>query len=159
MAKIKISAGLLMYRFKGGTMEVLLAHPGGPFFKNKDEGYWSIPKGEPDSDEGDLLETAKREFKEETGIEADSGEFIPLGTITQKGGKTVHGWAFQGDIEEGFHHTSNTFETEWPPHSGKKMTFLEIDNVQFFQVTIAKAKIKSKQADFIERLEKILGKP
>lgn len=153
---IKISAGLLMYRFEDGKLEVLLAHPGGPFFKNKDNGHWSIPKGEPDEQENNLLETAKREFKEETGIEPDAEEFIPLGTILQKGGKTVHAWAFEGNIESGFQPKSNTFKTEWPPKSGKQMVFSEIDKIDFFNVAYAKKKIKSTQIDFIERLEKYL---
>ena len=153
---IKISAGLLMYRFVNNKLEVLLAHPGGPFFKNKDDGHWSIPKGEPDEMENNLLETAKREFKEETGIEPDAEEFIPLGTILQKGGKTVHAWAFKGNIAPGFEPKSNTFKTEWPPNSGKQMVFSEIDKIDFFDTTAAKKKIKQAQIDFIERLEKYL---
>jgi predicted NUDIX family NTP pyrophosphohydrolase len=153
----RTSAGLLMYRINRHDLEVLLAHPGGPFFKNKDDGYWSIPKGEPDENEDELLETAKREFEEETGIKP-AGKFIELGNILQKGGKTVHGWAFEGDIPEGFIHKCNSFETEWPPHSGKKMKFLEIDKVEFFSSEKAKKKIKDAQIPFIERLEEILHK-
>jgi len=154
--RIKISAGLLMYRFRNGELEVLIAHPGGPFFRNKDAGHWSIPKGEPDDTETELLNTAKREFKEETGIEPDAKEFIPLGTILQKGGKTVHAWAFEGNIPSDFKPTSNTFEMEWPPNSGKKMMFNEIDKVEFFTVEQAKLKIKSTQIDFIDRLQQYL---
>ena len=154
--RIKISAGLLMYRFNKNVLEVLIAHPGGPFFKNKDAGHWSIPKGEPDDIESELLETAKREFKEETGIEPAAKEFIPLGTILQKGGKTVYAWAFEGNIPSDFKPSSNTFETEWPPHSGKKMTFNEIDKVEFFTTEEAKLKIKSTQIDFITRLQEYL---
>ncbi len=153
----RISAGLLMYRTGSEGLEVLLAHPGGPFFRNKDDGIWSIPKGEPGDDESDLLETAKREFEEETGIKPGV-EFIPLGSILQKGGKTVYGWAFEGDLPEGFVHKCNSFETEWPPHSGKKMKFLEIDKIDFFSVQKARKKIKETQIPFIEKLEVTLGK-
>jgi predicted NUDIX family NTP pyrophosphohydrolase len=152
----KISAGLLMFRFEKGKLEVLLAHPGGPFFRNKHDGHWSIPKGEPDESENNLLETAKREFNEETGIEPKAPEYIPLGTILQKGGKTVHAWAFEGTIEPGFQPKSNTFKTEWPPKSGKQMLFSEIDRIDFFSIIEAKKKIKSTQIDFIERLKKYL---
>ncbi len=152
----KISAGLLMYRIINHKLEVLLAHPGGPFFRNKDSGHWSIPKGEPNDNESDLLETAKREFREETGIEPDASKFIPLGTILQKGGKTVYAWAFEGNIGPGFQQKSNTFKTEWPLRSGKQMIFSEIDKINFFTPDEAKKKIKSTQIDFIERLEKHL---
>ena len=154
--KIRVSAGLLMYRVKDNTLEVLLAHPGGPFFRNKDDGHWSIPKGEPSDEESDLLETAKREFEEETGI-TPSGEFIPLGSIVQKGGKTVYGWAFESDLPKDFVHKCNSFETEWPPHSGKKMMFLEIDKVEFFTADKAKKKIKQAQVKLIENLQDYLG--
>lgn len=151
----RISAGLLMYRFNRHVLEVLLAHPGGPFFRNKDDGSWSIPKGEPGDGEAELLETAKREFEEETGITPE-GSFIPLGSILQKGGKTVYGWAFEGTLPDGFVHKCNSFETEWPPRSGKKMKFLEIDKVGFFEPQKAKIKIKQTQVPLIERLEEIL---
>ena len=154
--KINISAGLLMYRVVKENLEVFLAHPGGPFFKNKDAGHWSIPKGEPDSEESDLLITAKREFEEETGILPEASEFISLGTILQKGGKTVHSWAFEGDLEQGYQHKSNIFKTEWPPNSGKQMMFMEIDRAEFFTANGAKKKIKQSQIEFIERLEKYL---
>jgi predicted NUDIX family NTP pyrophosphohydrolase len=153
----QVSAGLLMYRIRNNEAGVLLAHPGGPFFRNKDDGHWSIPKGEPSDEESDLLETAKREFEEETGI-TPQGEFIPLGSIIQKGGKTVYGWAFEGDLPEGFVHKCNSFETEWPPHSGKKMLFLEIDKVEFFTIEKAKKKIKQTQIKLIEQLEEYLEK-
>lgn len=113
-----------MYRIKDGALQVLLAHPGGPYFAKKDDGAWTIPKGEPDGDE-DLLLAAQREFKEETGITA-FGPFIPLRPIKQKGGKVVHAWAFAGDCDpEAI--TSNTFTLEWPPKSGKQREFPEID--------------------------------
>src|SRR5436190_10611493 len=106
----RISAGLVLYRIVNGQVEVLLAHPGGPFFAKKDEGYWTIPKGQPDDGE-DLLETAQREFFEETG-HRPIGPFIKLGTIQQKGGKIVHAWACTGDLPEGHQHQCNSFKME-----------------------------------------------
>ena len=110
-----------MYRFKDGELQVFLAHPGGPYFKKKDEGHWTIPKGEIHAGEN-LLDTAIREFQEETGIQA-TGEFIELGSIRQKGGKLVHGWAFRGNWDESIPITSNTCKLEWPPLSGKFLSF------------------------------------
>src|SRR5471030_2159819 len=110
----RISAGLLMYRFRSGSLQVLLAHPGGPFFKNKDDGAWTVPKGEVEEGE-DLLATAKREFAEETGI-APNGPFIELTPIRQKGGKIVHAWGFEGDCDPKAV-VSNLFKMEWPPKS------------------------------------------
>jgi len=131
---------------------VLLAHPGGPFFKNKDEGAWSIPKGEVEPGE-DLLETAKREFEEETGI-TPKGPFIALTPITQKGGKIVHAWAFEDDCDPSAI-VSNTFTIEWPPKSGQQMEFPEIDRADFFDVAAAKRKVKAAQVALIEELERI----
>jgi len=147
----KISAGLLMYRYRNGHLEVFLAHPGGPFFKNKDAGYWSIPKGEMDPGENSL-NAAIREFSEETGI-VPRGEFIPLGSVVQKSGKTVHAWAFAGDWDGATPIKSNTFEMEWPPRSGKKQTFPEIDRAEFFPAARALKKINAAQREFIKRLE------
>lgn len=152
--KKRISAGLLMYRIKENVPEVLLAHPGGPFFAKKDEGHWTIPKGEPDDAE-DLLITAMREFKEETGI-TPVGDFIPLGSIIQKGGKEVIAWAFEGSLPDGFIHECNLVEIEWPPRSGKLKEFPEVDKVEFFSAEKAKEKIKQAQIPLIERLEKYL---
>ena len=151
MITSSISAGLLMYRVRNGILEVFLAHPGGPFFKNKDKGYWSIPKGEIDPEES-ALDAAIREFIEETGIMPE-GDFIPLGTVRQKSGKIVHAWAFVGDWEERKPIVSNTFEIEWPPRSGKKQQFPEIDRTAFFSVTEALDKINEAQREFIRRLE------
>jgi predicted NUDIX family NTP pyrophosphohydrolase len=152
------SAGLLMYRMTDGkTLEVFLIHPGGPFFKNKDMGAWSIPKGEPDDNDGKLLKTAIREFEEETGIKPEAKEYIPLGTITQRGGKVVHAWAFEGNTAEGYSLKSNTFKTEWPPNTGKWMLFPEVDKCGFFKPDEAKKKIKDRQVELIERLEEYLG--
>jgi predicted NUDIX family NTP pyrophosphohydrolase len=146
---IKQSAGILLYRKINNILEVFLVHPGGPFFKNKDEGNWSIPKGEFLDDE-EALTAAKREFEEETGQFID-GEFISLGSIKQKSGKTVYAWAVEGDIN---HETisSNTCEVEWPPRSGKKITIPEIDRAGWFKVDEAKRKINPAQAELIERL-------
>jgi predicted NUDIX family NTP pyrophosphohydrolase len=154
MAK-KISAGLLLYRTINEHLEVFLVHPGGPFFRNKDEGIWTIPKGETENTES-LLETAIREFKEETGIDPEAGHFIRLESIKQKGGKIVHAWAFEGDWDESTPIKSNYFELEWPPRSGKKQKFPEIDKAEFFTVEIARQKINPAQIDFIVRLERVL---
>ena len=148
-----ISAGLLMVRQCDGTWEVLLAHPGGPFFKNKDQGAWSIPKGIVEAGE-DRLDTARREFEEETGI-VPKGPFIALTPIQQRGGKIVHGWAFQGDCDPAAI-VSNTFKLEWPPRSGQFQEFPEIDRAEFFDAETAKHKINVAQAALIEELEKIL---
>jgi len=145
-----VSAGLLMFRRKNTAVEFLLVHPGGPFWKNKDDGAWSIPKGEAQPDE-DLLSRARIEFKEELGIEP-VGDFIPLGSIKQKGGKAVHAWAFEGDLPHNFQLKSNTFEIEWPPHSGKFKEFPEIDRAEFFGKEIARRKINSAQLSFFDRL-------
>jgi predicted NUDIX family NTP pyrophosphohydrolase len=149
----RISAGLLMYRIKDGKLQVLLAHPGGPFFKNKDDDVWSIPKGEVDLDE-DFLECAKREFEEETAV-SPTGPFIALKPITQKGGKIVHAWAFEGDWDPSVN-VSNTFTMEWPPRSGQQMEFPEIDRAEFFDVAAARLKIKAAQMPLIEELEGLL---
>lgn len=146
----RLSAGLLMYRIKDGAIQVLLAHPGGPYFRNKDEGVWSIPKGEPDADE-DLFLTAQREFEEETGLKP-RGPFIPLKPIKQKGGKIVHAWAFQGDCDPDTIH-SNMFTMEWPPRSGMHVEFPEIDRAEFFDLATARTKIKSGQEAFLDELE------
>ena len=151
----KVSAGLLMYRLRdGGALEIFLCHPGGPFFAHKDAGVWSIPKGEVDADEN-LLQTALREFEEETGIKPE-GEYLPLGKIKQKNGKIVHAWAFAGDWDKNEPIRSNTFTMEWPPHSGQKQEFPEIDQGAFFEIEIAKQKINPAQALLIERLQILL---
>src|SRR5436190_7563478 len=121
----KTSAGLLMFRTRNAGLEVLLVHPGGPFFQNKDEGAWTIPKGEATEGE-DLLARARIEFQEELGIGA-RGIWMNLGSVKQKGGKTVHAWAFAGELNEDFKLVSNKFEMEWPPRSGKVRQFPEVD--------------------------------
>jgi predicted NUDIX family NTP pyrophosphohydrolase len=152
----RVSAGLLMFRRKIDILELLLAHPGGPFFARKDEGIWTIPKGEVQPGE-DLLTRAQIEFEEETGTKG-SGNFVPLGSIKQKGGKTVHGWAFEGDLPHDFELKSNTFEIEWPTRSGKFMEFPEVDRAEFFPEEIARRKINPAQIPFLDRLLEILAK-
>lgn len=144
------SAGILMYRMRNDKPEVFLAHPGGPFFRKKDDGWWTIPKGLPEKGE-DLIRAALREFEEETGIKL-KGSALSLGTIKQKGGKTVHCWAMEGDIPQDFKLSCNTFEIEWPPRSGKKQKFPEIDQVEFFSIDHAIKKINPAQVVLIERL-------
>ena len=152
----RTSAGLLMFRRKGGRLELLLVHPGGPFWKNKDEGAWTIPKGEAGPGE-DLLRRAQIEFEEELGVKP-SGNWIPLGSIVQKAGKTVHAWAFQGDLLDSFELKSNLFEIEWPPRSGKLKQFPEIDRAEFFADDIARRKINPAQVPFFDRLRDALAK-
>jgi predicted NUDIX family NTP pyrophosphohydrolase len=149
----KTSAGLLMYRFQDGNLQVLLAHPGGPFFKNKDRDTWTIPKGEPDPSE-DLFAAALREFAEETGIQPQ-GPYIPLQPIQQKGGKIVHAWAFAGDCDMASI-KSNLITIEWPPKSGRQIEIPEIDRADFFDLDTARKKIKTAQAALIDELDIIL---
>ena len=149
----KTSAGLLMYRVRGGTIEVLLVHPGGPFWRKKDEGAWSIPKGEVESGE-ELLATARREFHEELGLEA-AGNFIPLTPIRQKGGKVVHAWAFEGDCDPAAIR-GNTFTMEWPPKSGRAIEFPEVDKAAFFDLEAARRKINPAQAALLDQLDRLL---
>jgi predicted NUDIX family NTP pyrophosphohydrolase len=151
----RISAGLLMYRMKDGALQVLLAHPGGPYFAKKDDGEWTIPKGEPDTGE-DLLPAARREFTEETGLAA-AGPFIPLAPVQQKGGKVVHSWAFAGDCDPTTL-KSNNFAMEWPPKSGRQQEFPEIDRAEWFDLATARKKIKEGQEGLIEELSAIVQK-
>ncbi len=155
MSRPRIAAGLLMYRIKGGKLQVLLAHPGGPLFKKKDEGAWSIPKGEVDPGE-DLLDCAKREFEEETAIRP-AGPLIALMPVTQKGGKVVHAWAFEGDCDPSTI-VSNNFTMEWPPRSGQPMEFPEIDRAEFFDIAVARRKIKAAQMALVKELKEILNR-
>ena len=152
---MRVSGGILLYRHAPGGLEVLLAHPGGPYFKDRDEGHWTIPKGEPDPEES-LLESAVREFLEETGLPLPQGEQLELGSITQKGGKVVHAWAVEGELDPGGAH-SNFFEVEWPPRSGRMETFPEIDRVAWFDAAEARRRIKEAQAPLIDRLEAALA--
>jgi predicted NUDIX family NTP pyrophosphohydrolase len=152
-----VSAGLLMFRpHKIDMVEFLLVHPGGPFWKNKDDGAWSIPKGQVQPDE-DLLARAQIEFEEEIGIKP-AGDWIPLGSIKQKGGKTVHAWAFEGDLSPDFQLKSNTFEMEFPPRSGKFREFPEVDRAEFFSLERARRKLNPAQIPFLDRLIELLSK-
>jgi predicted NUDIX family NTP pyrophosphohydrolase len=145
----KRSAGLLMYRRRGGALELLLVHPGGPFWARKDDGAWSIPKGEYDDGE-EPLAAAKREFAEEVGAAPD-GDFIDLGDVTQAGRKVVRAFAVEGDFDvAGLQ--SNTFEIEWPPKSGRRRSFPEVDRAGWFAPDQARRKVLAGQRPFIERL-------
>jgi len=145
-----------MYRRRGGEVEVFLVHPGGPFAAGKDQGIWSIPKGEHGPGE-DPLEAAKREFREETGLQPDE-EFRGLGEVRQSGFKTVRAWAFEGDCDPAGNR-SNTFEMEWPPHSGRKGTFPEVDRAAWFPLAEAKRRIVRGQVPLLEALERLLASP
>jgi predicted NUDIX family NTP pyrophosphohydrolase len=151
----KNSAGLLLFRLCGGEdiVEVLLAHPGGPFWAKKDDGAWSIPKGEFDEGES-ALEAAKREFAEESGI-TPQGEFLSLGTVSQSKAKTIHAWALRGDWDlSGFR--SNVFQMEWPPHSGKQREFPEVDRMEWFPLDQARQKLLKGQIALLDRLQQLL---
>ena len=158
MNRPKTSAGLLMFRKQESGLEVFLVHPGGPFFKNKDSGAWTIPKGEAAAGE-ELLTRAKLEFEEEVGIALTGLEPIDLGTVKQKGGKTVHAWAFEGDLPQNFAVVSNTFTLQWPPRSGRTEEFPEIDRAEFFSIEVAKQKINQAQIEFLDRLVAIIKTP
>ena len=149
-----VSAGLLSCKFSNDALLFLLVHPGGPYFKNKDHGFWSIPKGLVDSNE-DLLEAAIREFQEETGLKPEA-PFNSLGEIKQKGGKRVHAWSFK--LPKKYHSwdpksdiNSNTFELEWPPRSGNYQSFPEVDRAHWFSPEQAKKKIMAAQVPFLEK--------
>jgi predicted NUDIX family NTP pyrophosphohydrolase len=145
----RTSAGILLYRGRAGELQVLLVHPGGPFFAKKDLGSWSIPKGEIEPDE-DLLTRALIEFREELGAEPPLGPYVELGSVKQKGGKTVHAWACEGNFEGPAR--SNPFEMEWPIGSGKLQSFPEVDRADWFNVSDARQKINEAQSAFLDRL-------
>jgi predicted NUDIX family NTP pyrophosphohydrolase len=146
----KRSAGILLYRIAGGGPEVLLVHPGGPFWARKDAGSWSIPKGEyADGEEPQAC--ALREFEEETGVGLPPGELLELGSVKQKGGKVVTAWAAQGDLDADSVR-SNTFTMEWPPRSGRTAEFPEIDRAGWFGVEEAREKLVTAQAELVDRL-------
>jgi len=149
----RISAGILLYRLRGEALEVFLVHPGGPYWRNKDVGAWSIPKGL--LEEGDdELAAAKREFREETGSPVD-GEFIALTPLKQPSGKVVHAWALEGNIDASSV-KSNLFPMEWPPRSGKMQEFPEVDRGGWFPLDIAREKILNGQHGFLDQLERRL---
>jgi len=152
----KQSAGLLMFRRSAGQVEVLLVHPGGPFWRRKDLGSWSLPKGEYGDGE-DAFAAAAREFQEETGI-PPAGNFVPLGQVRQPGGKLVTAWAFEGDCDASAIH-SNSFPLEWPKGSGRIQQFPEIDRAAWFPLETARLKILKGQAPLLERLAAHLAEP
>jgi predicted NUDIX family NTP pyrophosphohydrolase len=151
----KKSAGLLLFRIRSGRLEVLLVHLGGPFWSRKENGAWFVPKGEMLPGE-DKFPAAQREFKEETGFDSH-GPFVPLGSVKQKSGKTVVAWAFEGDCDPS-KLKSNTFQLEWPPRSGKKQEFPEVDRAAFFPLDAAREKIHPSEAPFLTRLAECLSK-
>ena len=153
----KQSAGLLLYRIGAGGLEVLLVHPGGPFWARKDDGAWSIPKGEVEEGE-DALDVALREFEEELGSPAPVARdaLVDIGTIRQKAGKVVAAWAGEGDFDpSGLR--SNTFSIEWPPRSGQQKEFPEVDRAAWFGLAEARVKVLEAQAELIDRLAAVLG--
>lgn len=150
----KQSAGLLVYRKQDRGLEVFLVHPGGPFWKNKDAGAWSIPKGEFSTGE-DPLEVATREFHEETGMTI-GGEFMPLEPVKQRSGKTVYAWAVEADVDAS-QVMSNTFTIEWPPKSGETQEFPEVDRAEWFDIATTLEKINDGQRGLIEQLRKKIG--
>jgi predicted NUDIX family NTP pyrophosphohydrolase len=150
------SAGLLLYREREGRREVLLVHPGGPFWKRKDEGAWSVPKGEIEAGEV-AIDVARREFQEELGRPAPDGPMLALGSVRQAGGKVVQAWAVPGELDaEGI--TSSTFEMEWPPRSGRKQAFPEVDRAAWFDLETGRRKVLEAQRPFLDRLEAALSK-
>jgi predicted NUDIX family NTP pyrophosphohydrolase len=146
----KRSAGILLYRITGTAPEVLLVHPGGPFWTRRDAGAWSIPKGEYEAGD-DPLACALREFEEETGTALPPGDLIELGSVQQKGGKVVSAWAAEGDLDADAVH-SNTFTMEWPPRSGRTAEFPEVDRAGWFDTETAREKLVAAQAEFVDRL-------
>jgi predicted NUDIX family NTP pyrophosphohydrolase len=152
---MKQSAGVLIYREKNGRIEVFLVHPGGPFWAKKDIASWSIPKGEFEEGE-DPLETAIREFSEETGLEVPQGDPVPLNPVKQPSRKVVHAWYLKGDLDVSAVR-SNMFEMEWPPKSGKKQKFPEVDKGSWSSLGEAKVKLHKGQVPIIEQLERALG--
>lgn len=150
----KQSAGILVYRRQGPDVEVLIGHPGGPFWAKRDKGAWSIPKGVYEEDEEPLV-AARREFEEETGQPTPEGHLVELGAIEQKNNKTVEAWTVEGDIDVS-KATSNTFQMEWPPKSGQMQNFPEIDRVEWFSLHEAAQKLNPDQVPLLERLAILL---
>jgi predicted NUDIX family NTP pyrophosphohydrolase len=150
----KRSAGILLYRRRGAAVEVLLVHPGGPFWSKKDDGAWFIPKGELEEGE-EPLDAARREFREELGHEPPDGEPLALGTVTNKSGKLIYAWALQGDLDVATV-TSSTFSLEWPPRSGKVREFPEVDRAAFYTLSDAEPKVHPAEMPLLERLRELL---
>jgi predicted NUDIX family NTP pyrophosphohydrolase len=153
----RTSAGILLWRRRDDTLEVLLAHMGGPHWARKDHGHWTIPKGEVEAGE-ELDAVARREFEEETGHAPPPAAMIDLGRIRQKSGKVVVGFGAEGDLDPAAAH-SNTYEMEWPPRSGRLQAFPEIDRVEWFGLAEARTRLKAAQVPFLDRLEDALGRP
>ena len=153
----KRSAGILLYRRRGGQVEVLLVHPGGPFWARKDEGAWFIPKGELAEGEPPL-DAARREFREELGSEPPNAEPLALGTVKNKSGKLIYAWALEGDFDLAAF-KSNTFTLEWPPRSGKLREFPEVDRAAFFALSDAEPKLHRAELPLLERLRTLLAEP
>jgi predicted NUDIX family NTP pyrophosphohydrolase len=149
------SAGLLPWRRRHAVLEALLGHHGGPYFATKDLGTWTVIKGEFEPGET-AIDVARREFEEETGFAPPSGDPVPLGEIRQRGGKLVEAWALEGDLDPALA-VSNTFDMEWPPRSGRIRSFPEIDRVEWFDLAIARVKIKDAQIPFLDRLVEALA--
>jgi predicted NUDIX family NTP pyrophosphohydrolase len=147
----KLSAGLMLHRSRNGAVEVLLVHPGGPFWVKKDDGAWSIPKGEYDAGD-DPLAVAVREFEEEIGVAPPpADDAVPLGEVRLSSGKRVGAWALEGDLDIGEVH-SNTFPMEWPPRSGRMQEFPEVDRAEWFDLAAARRKLLKAQVPFLDRL-------
>jgi predicted NUDIX family NTP pyrophosphohydrolase len=155
--RTQLSAGILAYRRSDDVIAVLLVHPGGPFWRNKDDGAWSIPKGEIGATE-DPEAAARREFTEELGPSATIGPLRSLGEVVQRGGKRVMAFAGEGDFDPG-KLASNSFEIEWPPHSGRMQAFPEVDRAEWYDLETAKTKILSGQIDPLDRVEEVLLNP
>jgi predicted NUDIX family NTP pyrophosphohydrolase len=147
----KLSAGLLLFRRIGDGIEVLIAHPGGPMWARRDMGAWSLPKGAPDDHETDLLDAARREFREETGHEPPDGPFFDLGEVRMRSGKVVHAWGVEGDLDPAAIR-SMTVDIEWPPRSGRIVTVPELDRVAWLRPTEARRRLNPAQAGFVDRL-------
>lgn len=154
--KSRLSAGLLVYRHGSSGTEVFLVHPGGPFWTHRDLAVWSLPKGEVCEGE-EALDTALREFAEETGQPAPAGPYLPLTPVKQAGGKTVQAWCVEGAVDAAAVR-SNTFTLEWPPRSGKLREFPEVDRAAWFSLADARVKLNAAQAAFIDQLEALLAR-
>jgi len=153
----KLSAGLLLFRHTADGVEVLIAHPGGPMWSRRDMGAWSLPKGAPNDDEQDLLDGARREFREETGHDAPDGPTIDLGEVRMRSGKVVHAWAVEGDLDPATI-ASMDIELEWPPRSGRTIVVPEIDRVLWLRPAEARRRLNPAQAMFVDRLLQALAR-
>lgn len=152
---MKTSAGILLYRRKGAKLEVLIGHPGGPFWAERNDGAWSVVKGELNEGE-DALAAARREFAEETGVELSGHDFLDLGEVTQRAGKMVRAWGCEHDVDPAAI-VSNTIEIEWPPRSGRTIEIPEIDRVEWFSPADARVRLNPAQVPFVDRLEEWLA--